>query len=89
MTEKQGRDRENPRREAEMYRVEAIQAEMSSAVRVLGGDGPAKEQNNRAARAARLPVTTIERLRWRKITCGGRLQAAGAMLIFRTERGEP
>lgn len=50
-----------------MYRVEAIQAEMSSAVRVLGGDGPAKEQNNRAARAARLPVTTIERLRWRKI----------------------
>ena len=67
MTEIQGRDREISRREAEMYRVEAIQEEMASAVRVLGGSGPAKEQNNRAARAARLPHTVIERLRWKKI----------------------
>lgn len=50
-----------------MYRVEAIQNEMASAVRLLGGDGPAKEQINRAARAARLPHTVIERLRWKKI----------------------
>ena len=61
------RDRENSRREAEMYRVEAIQDEMASAVRVLGGDGSAKEQNHRAARAARLSITIIERLRWKKI----------------------
>lgn len=67
MTENQRRDPEISRREAEMYRVEAIQDEMASAVRVLGGDGSAKEQNNRAARAARLSHTTIERLRWRKI----------------------
>jgi hypothetical protein len=67
MLENQGRDREISRREAEMYRVEAIQEEMASAVRVLGGDGSAKEQINRAARAAHLPHTTIERLRWRKI----------------------
>ena len=50
-----------------MYRVDAIQMEMASAVRVLGGCGPAKQQNNRAARAARLPVTVVERLRWKKI----------------------
>ena len=50
-----------------MYRVEAIQDEMASAVRVLGGDGSAKEQNHRAARAARLSITIIERLRWKKI----------------------
>ncbi|MET3790681.1 hypothetical protein [Aquamicrobium terrae] len=67
MTEISRREPENPRREAEMYRVEAIQEEMASAVRVLGGDGSAKEQITRAARAARLPHTTIERLRWRKI----------------------
>lgn len=67
MTEKQGRDRPNRRREAEMYRVSAIQEEMALSVRLLGGDGPAKEQNNRAARAARLPHTVIERLRWKKI----------------------
>jgi hypothetical protein len=66
-TENHGRDREISRREAEMYRVEAIQEEMASAVRVLGGDGSAKEQINRAARAAHLSHTTIERLRWRKI----------------------
>jgi len=46
--------------------VDAIVDEMASAVRFLGGDGPTKEQNNRAARAARLPVTVVERLRWRK-----------------------
>lgn len=67
MTENQGRDREIPRREAEMYRVEAIQNEMASAVRFLGGDGPAKESINKAARAARLSHTVIERLRWKKI----------------------
>lgn len=67
MTEKQGRDPEISRREAEMYRVEAIQNEMASAVRFLGGDGPAKESINKAARAARLPHTVIERLRWKKI----------------------
>lgn len=61
------RDREISRREAEMYRVEAIQDEMASAVRVLGGDGSAKEQNHRAARAARLSITIIERLRWKKV----------------------
>lgn len=67
MTENRGRDREISRREAEMYRVEAIQNEMASAVRFLGGDGPAKESINKAARAARLPHTVIERLRWKKI----------------------
>lgn len=67
MTENQGRNSPNRRRETEMCRIEAISVEMSSAVRLLGGDGPAKEQNNRAARAARLPVTVIERLRWRKL----------------------
>lgn len=67
MTEIQGRDREISRREAEMYRVEAIQDEMASAVRFLGGDGSAKESINKAARAARLPHTVIERLRWKKI----------------------
>jgi hypothetical protein len=67
MSEIQGRDRENPRLEAEMYRVEAIQDEMTSAVRFLGGDGPAKVSINKAARAARLPHTVIERLRWKKI----------------------
>lgn len=67
MAENTGRDREISRREAEMYRVEAIQFEMSSAVRLLGGNGSAKEQINKAARAARLPCTVIERLRWKKI----------------------
>lgn len=49
-----------------MYRVEAIQNEMASAVRVLGGDGPALTQNNKAARETRLSVTVIEQLRWKK-----------------------
>lgn len=40
MAEKQRRDREISRREAEMYRVEAIQMEMASAVRFLGGEAP-------------------------------------------------
>lgn len=66
MSEKQGRQRGISRREKEM-RAELIQLEMASAVRVLGGDGPALVQNNRAARAARLPVTVVERLRWKKI----------------------
>lgn len=66
MTEKQGRDREISRRDREM-RSELIVTEMASAVRVLGGNGPALEQINRAARAARLPHTVIERLRWKKI----------------------
>jgi len=67
MAEEQGRDREIPRRDREMVRVESIQLEMASAVRLLGGNGPAKEQINKAARAARLPHTVIERLRWKKI----------------------
>lgn len=48
-------------------RAELIVNEMASAVRVLGGDGPALTQTNKAARAARLPVTVVERLRWKKI----------------------
>src|SRR5690606_9242698 len=67
MTENTGRDRENSRREAEKMRAESIVLEMASAVRVIGGDGPALAQNNRAARETRLPVTVVERLRWKKI----------------------
>lgn len=67
MAEKQWRGREKSRREAEKMRAELIVAEMASAVRLLGGDGPALSQNNKAARATRLPVTVIERLRWKKI----------------------
>ncbi|PSJ60777.1 hypothetical protein C7I85_12100 [Mesorhizobium soli] len=67
MTEKQRRVREISRREAEMYRVEAIQAEMASAIRLLGGDGSAKDQNRKAATATGLSITTVERLRWKKI----------------------
>jgi hypothetical protein len=48
-------------------RAELIVNEMASAVRVLGGDGPALVQNNRASRLTGLPVTTIERLRWKKV----------------------
>jgi hypothetical protein len=67
MTPNQGRDREISRREREKMRAELIVDEMAEAVRFLGGSGPAKQQNNTAARAARQPVTVIERLRWRKI----------------------
>jgi hypothetical protein len=67
MRPNQRRDREISRREKEIMRAELITDEMASAVRLLGGEGSAKEQNNRAARAARLTTTTIERLRWRKI----------------------
>lgn len=67
MTENQRRDREISRRETEIMRAELIQLEMASAVRILGGDGSAKEQIVKAARATRLPHTVIERLRWRKI----------------------
>lgn len=66
MTENQGRDREISRRDREM-RAELIVTEMASAVRVLGENGSALEQINRAARAARLPHTVVERLRWKKI----------------------
>lgn len=48
-------------------RAELIIDEMASAVRVLGGDGPAKHQNNKAANRTRLSITIIERLRWKKI----------------------
>lgn len=48
-------------------RAELIVDEMSSAVRLLGGDGPAKAQNTRVARLTGLSITTIERLRWKKI----------------------
>lgn len=50
-----------------MSSVEVIQKEMASAVRVLGGEGQAKEQITKAARITGLTVTVIERLRWRKI----------------------
>ena len=39
MTEIQGRDREISRREAEMYRVEAVEGELAWAVRFPGGGG--------------------------------------------------
>jgi hypothetical protein len=67
MTEKPGRDREISRRETEIMRAELISMEMASAVRLLGGNGSAKEQITKAARETRLPLTVIERLRWRKI----------------------
>lgn len=67
MTENQRRDREISRRETENMRAELIADEMASAVRLLGGDGSAKEQIRKAARFAGLTHTTIERLRWRKI----------------------
>ncbi len=67
MPEKQERDREISRRETEKMRAELIQSEMASAIRFLGGNGPALVQNNTAARETRLPVTVIERLRWKKI----------------------
>ena len=66
MRPNQRRDREISRRETEKMRVELIAEEMSLAVRLLGGTGPALVQNNKAARTTRLPVTVIERLRWRK-----------------------
>lgn len=67
MAENQWRDREISRRETEKMRAELIVNEMASAVRVLGGEGSALAQNNTAARAARLSVTVVERLRWKKI----------------------
>lgn len=67
MRENQWRDPEISRRESTMCRVDAIRSEMSEAVRFLGGNGTAKEANRLAARAASLPQTTIERLRWKKM----------------------
>lgn len=67
MTEKQGRETPNRRRETENMRAELIVDEMASAVRFLGGDGPAKQQNRAVSRETGLPVTVVERLRWRKI----------------------
>ncbi|GGB00204.1 hypothetical protein GCM10011491_30540 [Brucella endophytica] len=67
MSEKQGRQTEISRRETEMYRVNVIQSEMANAVRFIGGEGSAKDQITRAARAAGLPITVVERLRWKKI----------------------
>ena len=68
MEPKPGRDTPILRREREeMTRALCVQTEMASAVRVLGGEGSAKECTNRAARAAQLPITVIERLRWKKI----------------------
>lgn len=61
------RETPNQRRERDMYRVDAIQDEMASAVRFLGGPVPAKEQNRKASKATGLPITVIERLRWKKI----------------------
>lgn len=67
MSEKSRRNTEKSRREAEMCRAAGIQHEMAQAVRLIGGDGSAKEQNSRAARATGLSLPTIERLRWRKL----------------------
>lgn len=67
MREISRRNREISRRETEMLRAEAIASEMAEAVRLIGGDGSAKEQISRAARSARLPLTVVERLRWKKI----------------------
>ena len=53
MQEFQRRDREISRRETEKMRAELIVNEMASAVRVLGGEGTALMQNNKAARAVR------------------------------------
>lgn len=47
--------------------IEAIRTEMAFSVRQMGGDGKAKDQNRRAARFTGLPITTIERLRWKKM----------------------
>lgn len=56
------------RRKTEMSRAEALQREMAGAVRLLGSDGRnADEANTIASRMTGLPVTVIERLRWRKI----------------------
>lgn len=67
MTEKSRREPEISRREGAIMRAELIADEMASAVRFLGGEGSAKEQIGRAARAAHLSHTVIERLRWKKI----------------------
>lgn len=51
-----------------MSRADAIRREMHDAVLLLGGEGgKADEQNHLAARLAGLPVTVVERLRWKKI----------------------
>jgi hypothetical protein len=63
----QGREPHKSAARGGNMRAELIVNEMASAVRVLGGDGPALVQNNRASRLTGLPVTTIERLRWKKV----------------------
>lgn len=51
-----------------MSRAELIRGEMESGVRLLGSEGrSAAEQNYLASRLTGLPVTVIERLRWKKI----------------------
>lgn len=51
-----------------MGRAESIRMEMVGAVRLLGDGGrSADEQNTYAARLTGLPVTVIERLRWKKL----------------------
>lgn len=56
------------RRGAEMSRAEAIRSEMAAAVRLVGADASgADRQNEAAARMTGLPVTVVERLRWKKI----------------------
>lgn len=45
-----------------------IRNEMATAVRLIGREGrKAEEQNHKAARLSGLPVTVIERLRWKKM----------------------
>lgn len=56
------------RRKTEMSRVEGIRLEMASGVRVLGAEGrTAAEQNHQAARLTGLPISVVERLRWKKL----------------------
>jgi hypothetical protein len=51
-----------------MSRADSIRVEMRDAVKLLGSEGRnADEQNRVAARLTGLSVTTVERLRWRKI----------------------
>lgn len=68
MTEISPHEAENTRRERAMSRAESIRIEMASGVRLLGSEGrSADEQNHLAARLSGLPVSVVERLRWKKI----------------------
>ena len=69
MTENWRRKPEISQRKPEMSCVEAIKIEMESAVRTLGEGGRNKDEQVRmAARLTGLSTSTVERLRYRKIT---------------------